>query len=146
MFANTLALYAPSFAHQRGSWVALHPRPTAATVPDAPGDQLLSARNYAVTQAGTLAEALATLQSQPIDVVLLDVQLGEQKSGLQLLHTMRGDASIARVPVIILTGLRLDDADEEKIRSESAYVFYKPVDTEALLSYVARLNRGRSAS
>ena len=108
-------------------------------------DRLLSARNYSVSLAATLFEAIETLKSRPIDVVLLDVQLGERETGLQLLREVRRHAATVRLPVIIMTGLTLGEADEEQIRAEGAYVFYKPIDTEALLAYVDRLARSRPA-
>ena len=109
-------------------------------------DRLLSARNYSVSLAGTLSEAIETLKSTPIDVVLLDVQLGERETGLQLLREVRRHATTVRLPVIILTGLKLEEADEEQIRAEGAYVFYKPIDANALLAYVDRLAHDRPAS
>ena len=109
-------------------------------------DRLLSARNYSVSLAATLSEAIEILKSRPIDVVLLDLQLGERETGLQLLHEVRRHAATERLPVIIVTGMKLREADEEQIREEGAYVFYKPIDAAALLAYVDRLTHNRPAS
>src|SRR5438445_9406870 len=87
---------------------------------------MLAGRGYAVTEAATLDDAIRAVQSGGVDVVILDLVLGAHKSGLDVLRTLRSQAATASLPVIILTGASLDEDDEQQIRSDEAYVFYKP--------------------
>lgn len=100
---------------------------------------LLTLRRYAVVEAATFDQALHAVVSDPVDVVLLDLLLGHDKSGLLILDQLRSRPDKARVPVIIVTGVTLTEDDEDRIRSAGAYVFYKPVDSDELLAYVERL-------
>lgn len=94
---------------------------------------------YAVTEAATIEEALQAVASGTVDIVILDLVLGAGKSGLDVLHTLRAHAATARLPVIILTGKMITEQEEEQIRADEAYVFYKPPHVSELLTYVARL-------
>lgn len=100
---------------------------------------MLAGRGYTVTEAASLDEAVRAVQSGTVDVVILDLVLGTRKSGLDVLRTLRSHAATAWLPVIILTGATIDEEEEEQIRSDEAYVFYKPVDAPELLAYVDRL-------
>lgn len=102
---------------------------------------LLSWRHYAVVEAATFDQALRAVVSEPVDVVLLDLVLGHDKSGLVILDQLRSRPEKTRVPVIIVTGATLTDEEEDRIRSARAYVFYKPVDPGDLLAYVERLTQ-----
>ena len=95
---------------------------------------------YEVTEAATSEDALLAIGSDTIDIVILDLVLGPKgKAGLQVLRDLRSYADTARIPVIILTGHILTERDQEQIRADQAYVFYKPLKISELLAYVARL-------
>jgi HD-like signal output (HDOD) protein/CheY-like chemotaxis protein len=64
----------------------------------------LEANEFGVVSAGNSSEALACLQSRQIDLLLLDLKLGEE-SGIELLKTIRGLEGYEKLPVILLTGL-----------------------------------------
>lgn len=102
---------------------------------------LFEREGYAVTDASTLEEALSAIASDAVDIVILDLVLGARKSGLDVLRTLREHAATARLPVIILTGAPISEWEEEQIRNDRAYVFYKPPKFRELLDYVARLVR-----
>ena len=77
---------------------------------------VLDGEGYQVHEAGSAAEALAVLDKQPIDLILLDVKLGED-NGIELLRTLkaRGDDGVggpaADVPVVMISGhATIDDA------------------------------------
>ncbi len=62
----------------------------------------LAHAGYRVRTATTGGEALRSLESDPPDLVILDLMLPET-SGLDVLHTLRTRKETARIPVIILT-------------------------------------------
>lgn len=106
--------------------------------------QMLEKEGHAVTEAASAEDALRAIGTGHVDVVLLDLVLGYRKSGLDVLHTLREHVDTARLPVMILTGAAITEAEEEQIRREAAYVFYKPPNAPELLSYIARLGRQRA--
>ena len=63
---------------------------------------------YAVDTAEHGREALEKLRAEPFDLVLLDVQMPEM-DGPQLLETIRNDAALAHIPVIMVSAV--DDID-----------------------------------
>lgn len=92
-------------------------RPHAAAkvliVDDTPGNRdLLSRRvhreGYLVETAEDGREALAKLRAEPFDLVLLDVEMPEM-DGPELLETLRNDAELSRLPVIMVSAV--DDID-----------------------------------
>ena len=105
---------------------------------------LLEPKGYAVTEAATVEEALLAIGgSARVDLIILDLVLGPatRKSGLEMLRTLRTHAEMARLPVIILTGAAITEAEEDQIREDKAYVFYKPAKLSELQAYIARLVR-----
>jgi serine phosphatase RsbU (regulator of sigma subunit) len=63
---------------------------------------------YLVTTAEHGLDALEKLRAEPFDLVLLDVQMPEM-DGPQLLETLRNDAELAHLPVIMVSAV--DDID-----------------------------------
>lgn len=62
----------------------------------------LEKQGYRVTTCGTAAEAWAVLDVQPVDLVVLDINLNGE-DGLQVLGRIK--AQYPALPVIMLTGL-----------------------------------------
>lgn len=63
----------------------------------------LEASGYLVLQTGTATEALQEINSTPIDLVLLDLDLPDM-SGLEVLKRARLQNNIIQLPIIMLTG------------------------------------------
>lgn len=63
----------------------------------------LDARGFDVVATGSAHEALAILKSQPVDLLLSDLRLGEE-SAIDLLKELRKLPNGRRLPVILLTG------------------------------------------
>ncbi len=69
-----------------------------------PMARLLCGEGYAVTSAANGLEAIASLEENPVDLVLLDV-LMPKMNGVTFLETFRADRRWAHVPVIAVTGV-----------------------------------------
>ena len=116
---------------------------TVLVVDDEPSLRLLCRVNlelerYRVLEAGTLADARRLLDSEPVDVVILDVHVGDG-DGRDLLEELR--AREADVRVAMLTG----SADITTGRFEAAdAVMPKPFEPTELLSLVRELSQGRA--
>lgn len=68
----------------------------------------LTGHALAVTAVATGAEMLRVLRTQPVDLILLDLQLAGE-DGLELLRSL---GPLTAAPVIIITGHRTDEIDK----------------------------------
>jgi two-component system, OmpR family, KDP operon response regulator KdpE len=85
-----------------------------------------------VHEAGTLAEARAVVASEPLDVVLLDLHLGND-SGRELLRDLRRERPL--VKVALMTGSERGDVSGDAPDA----VIGKPFALEELVGTVTRL-------
>jgi len=77
---------------------------------------VLEGEGYTIHEAGSAAEAHAIIATQPVEMIILDVKLGED-NGIEVLRTIkaRGDDGLggpaADVPVVMISGhATIDDA------------------------------------
>ncbi|MEO6116621.1 MAG: response regulator transcription factor [Pseudolysinimonas sp.] len=88
-----------------------------------------------VGQAGDGAQALALARREPIDVLLMDIQM-PRVNGLVAAERIRGDdrvRELGRVPqVVLVTAVDLDDYVPAAALAGAYAVLYKDVDPEAL--------------
>jgi CheY-like chemotaxis protein len=77
---------------------------------------------------------LALLESQPVDLVLMDINLGRGKiDGVETLHRLRANPKTWDLKVITVTSYALPE-DEEKFRREGFNGYMsKPVSRKPLL-------------
>lgn len=118
--------------------------PTVLVLDDEPGvrdsmAQLLRVYGYDALTASTLDEARGLLQTADVEAVILDVGLQQGDTGLDLLRTIRERAEFQKVPVLILTGGVLTDAEEVLITRHRAFLFYKPEGFDTLLNFLDTL-------
>jgi len=102
--------------------------------------EVLRDEGYTVSVAANGREALAQLEHDRPDLILLDLMMPEM-DGRQFCHAIapRQQSPEERVPVMVLTA---DRASREEVRSlgVDGYVT-KPFDLDKLLDEVARLTR-----
>jgi CheY-like chemotaxis protein len=65
---------------------------------------LLKSLGHQLSTAPTGADALAELRGHATDVVVCDLSLTEEMSGLDLARFLREDPALQRIPIIALTG------------------------------------------
>ncbi|MGH3105341.1 MAG: response regulator transcription factor [Gaiellaceae bacterium] len=114
------------------------PSHTVLIVDDAASIRLLCRVNleldgFRVLEAGTLDEARAAIESEHVDIALLDVHIGRE-DGFQFLHELRRDHP--GLPVAMLTGTA---AVEEPRLAEADAVLGKPFELEELRGVVRTL-------
>jgi len=114
-------------------------KPVVLVVDDAPALRLLSRVNleldgYRVVEAATLDGARALLATEPVALVLLDLQVGFER-GDALLDELR--AREVRIPVVVVTGST--DVDSGELRIDADAVIAKPFTIDQLLSTVRSL-------
>ena len=93
-----------------------------------------------VITAADIRSAQATLTNLRVDAMIVDIRLGPGTSGLELLPFARERDTLSRLPIIILTGMtHLTPAEEDAIRHHQAYVFYKPITVDEILTKLEQL-------
>ena len=98
--------------------------------------ELLSEEGYATRIAIGGDHALAMLERERPDLVLLDLYMPGM-SGVDLLAHLRADASLASLPVVVMTAGAIDSAD---LTSRGATgMISKPFEVDALLETVRGL-------
>jgi CheY-like chemotaxis protein len=99
-------------------------------------EKLLAGQQAEVVMAGTVAEALAHLESSSFDCMILDLTLPDG-SGYDLLEKMAVGSRYSFPPVIVYTGRELSREDEERLRRYSRSIIVKGVRSpERLLDEV----------
>ena len=94
---------------------------------------------FRVTLAYDGSEAIEVLQGDdPVDLVLLDLMM-PQRSGLDVLRFMRGDARLRDVPCIILTAAGQEEQHRRAMELGATEFITKPFSLTVLRSLVREL-------
>ena len=123
----------------------MDPTPRLLFVDDEPNIRaLLSAilknNGFAVTVAATVVEALNLIATQPFDVLISDLNIGEPGDGFTVVSAMR--RTQPESATFILTGYPAFETALEAIRQQVDDYFIKPADVEALVEKVHTRLRG----
>jgi DNA-binding response OmpR family regulator len=97
----------------------------------------LELEGHRVSEAAYLDQARSVLAQEPIDVVLLDLHIGNER-GLDLLRELRRDRP--EVAVALLTGSPQERSPDEEATADA--VISKPFEIEELGRTVRRLSAG----
>ncbi|MFT3806745.1 HAMP domain-containing protein [Arenimonas sp.] len=93
---------------------------------------LLGHDDIEMVAVGTGADALAALEKQSFQCVVLDLSLPDM-SGFELLEQMHERPELSDVPVIVFTGRELDSADESHLNRMAKRIVLKDVQSPARL-------------
>ena len=105
---------------------------------------VLTLEGYEVRQAPSGKTGIMAAQTDPPDIVILDLIMPGMK-GLEVCQFLKQDAKTANVPIIILTGNDKDGQDIACLDMGADDYLIKPVKSERLLAYcraLLRLNAG----
>jgi len=97
---------------------------------------------YNVRTAANGTEALASIEEDPPDLVILDVMMDHISEGFDVARTLRNDDATALIPIIILTGvdrvysLRME-VDESWVPAD--HYLEKPISPEDLMCKISEL-------
>jgi len=108
--------------------------------------RILESAGHTTCWAGTGEGALGLLRTEKVDLVVLDMMLGPGLNGWEVAFRCRLSPKTARIPIIVLTGLQVDDVKsrgEEPILSGVVTVMGKPVDVPELLHVIESLDTRR---
>jgi DNA-binding response OmpR family regulator len=131
--------------------LAARPRRTVLIVEDALTTRCILEQFFAragcdVLQAADPDTALKRLNSGSVDAVILDLRLGNQRSGLEVLEQMRLEERFADLPVVILTAVKQVEPEEEKIiRLHGAHLLYKRLGYREVVNQLEQIFRAAAA-
>ena len=100
--------------------------------------EMMRVSGYRVLKTLRSAPALALMNAEKPDLVLLDIMMPEI-SGLDLLRQMRRDPSLAKVPVIVVTAKGMPADIKDGMDAGASTYLTKPVGFTELKEAVARL-------
>jgi two-component system chemotaxis response regulator CheY len=90
-----------------------------------------------ISEAGNGLEALAVLESKPIDLILTDLNMPEM-NGVELVHCLKEKPEYANIPVIVITTesnvLRIEDLQAQGIKD----YLHKPFTPEEFRETITR--------
>ena len=99
--------------------------------------ELLSHEDIEIASAATGSEALEKLRRDQVDCVVLDLKLPDM-SGFEVLETIRDDAELRDVPVVVFTGRELSAEEDATLHTMARSVVVKGVESpERLLDETA---------
>jgi len=106
---------------------------------------VLGGARYRISEAVSVEQALALLQHEKPDLLLLDIRLGDG-SGLDVIRHVRADPAFDQVPALAITAQAMKDDESRFLAAGFDGYLSKPIDTRRLPEVVARFIReGRKA-
>ncbi len=99
---------------------------------------------HLVDEVADGASALAYLRRQRPDLILLDLMMPEM-DGFEVIRELQGDPELAKIPLVVLTGMALSEADRRRLASASV-VRKGGGDVSVLESIEAALLRSQQPS
>jgi CheY-like chemotaxis protein len=109
------------------------------------GRRFLQTCGYACVEADSIERAVEILRTTSVDAAILDVRLQGRQTGLDLLTSFRQQSELSEIPVLIMTGGVLSDAEEASITRQRGFLFYKPEGFDTIVNFLDRLT-GRDRS
>ncbi|MGO4279413.1 twitching motility two-component system response regulator PilH [Cupriavidus sp. OV038] len=99
---------------------------------------LLGKKGFKVSVAGNSDQAMARLEAEAFDLILMDVVMPGQ-NGYQTTRAIKRDDRFKDIPVIMCTSKGLDTDRIWGMRQGASDYIVKPVDSDELLSKIAAL-------
>jgi len=119
-------------------------------VEDNPASQMLvgailQGYSYSLFFAASASEALASIEEQRPDLILMDIQLPGQ-DGLSLTRQLKADPAYASIPVVAVTAHAM--ASDRQLSLDAGCIGHitKPYDTQFLADQVAAFLRASPVS
>ena len=95
---------------------------------------------YDVILSGFPIQQIKEIEQIKPDLIILDLILGDEKTGMQMLQMFKMQRSTATIPVLVCTAaLKIVREQEGYLVSQGVHVVYKPFDIDDLLNNVKQL-------
>jgi CheY-like chemotaxis protein/anti-sigma regulatory factor (Ser/Thr protein kinase) len=104
----------------------------------------IEAQGYRVQQAENGVDAIACVQEDPPDLVMLDLALPEM-DGTEVILRLKGDKKTMRIPVIVVTGAHVGSSKAQVLGNFGIPAMPKPWKEKDLLDRIEGAFLGRAA-
>jgi DNA-binding response OmpR family regulator len=109
-------------------------------------EQFFARAGCDVLQAADPDTAMRRLRTTTVDAVILDLRLGNDRSGLEVLEQLRLEERFAYLPVVILTGVsQVDPQEEDVIQRHGAHLLYKRFGYREVVNRLEQILRAAAA-
>jgi CheY-like chemotaxis protein len=107
--------------------------------------RVLKTSGYDCVEADSVEGAIDVLRATRVIAAMLDMRLPQGGSGLDVLTNLRRIPEFRDIPVLIVTGAALTDAEVSAIAKQRGFVFFKPEGFTVIVDFLNRLT-GRDTS
>ena len=95
---------------------------------------------YDVVLSGFPIQQVKEIEHIKPDLIILDLVLGDEKTGMQMLQMLKMQRSTAAIPVLVCTAaLQIVREQEGYLVSQGVHVVYKPFEIDDLMANVKQL-------
>jgi CheY-like chemotaxis protein len=94
--------------------------------------------NFRLVLVSRVEEALTSAVGERFDLLLVDINLGEERTGVDLLHLLRAIPDYANTPILALTAYAMPGDQERFIQTGFDGYISKPFTREELLESIHR--------
>ncbi|GAC1385704.1 MAG: response regulator [Ktedonobacteraceae bacterium] len=95
---------------------------------------------YDVVLSGFPIQQVKEIELIKPDLIILDLVLGDEKTGMQMLQMLKMQRSTADIPVLVCTAaLQIVREQEGYLVSQGVHVVFKPFDIDDLLTNIKQL-------
>jgi DNA-binding NtrC family response regulator len=109
------------------------------------GRRFLQTWGYGCVEADSIDTAIEALRTTRVVAAILDVRLPGEHSGLDMLAAFRELDEFKTIPILIMTGGGVSDAEAAAITKHGAFLFYKPEGFTTIINFLDQLT-GRERS
>lgn len=99
--------------------------------------ELLTAAGYIVLEAEDGLGLIERVKRERPNLILMDLQL-PRIDGFTLIRQLKADAETREIPILAVTAYTQPEQKASALDAGCAYYLTKPLDTQAVLSVVAR--------
>ena len=107
--------------------------------------RFLKGSGYGCVESDTVEGAIELLHTTPVIAAMLDMRLPDGRTGLDVLADLRQIPGFREIPVLIVTGSILTEAERASIAKLRGFVFFKPEGFRTIVNFLDRLT-GRDHS
>lgn len=97
--------------------------------------RFLESESIRTTMAGSGSSALSSHQADPADLIVTDLRMPDG-DGVELIRNIRAEDT--GLPIVVVTGQVLREAEAEALDAGATVLLRKPVDLQELASAVKR--------
>jgi two-component system, cell cycle response regulator DivK len=99
--------------------------------------RVLNAEGYSVVEAAHAAQAIATLENETVDLILMDINMPDM-DGYSLTAKIKGIDKFSRIPIVAVTANVMRGDREKSLEAGCDGYIQKPIDIDTLSQQIER--------